>query len=85
MTNDDRELIKQNLEGEVAFNHNEPPPFAEPPDAAETLRLLERVSRMPDIRFEKVAQMRELIAGGNLETPERIEGTLRRLAEELGL
>ncbi len=32
-----------------------------------------------------LAQMRELIAGGNLETPERIEGTLRRLAEELGL
>jgi hypothetical protein len=28
--------------------------------------------------------MRRLIALGRIETPERIEGTLRRLLEELG-
>jgi negative regulator of flagellin synthesis FlgM len=55
------------------------------PDMAETLRLLEQISRMPDIRFEKVQQMRELIAEGQFETPERVDGAVRRLMEELGL
>ena len=85
MTRDDRELMKQHLEGDVAFGHTDLPPPAEAPDMAETLRLLARVSRMPAIRFEKVRQMRELIAEGKLETPERIDATVRRLIEELGL
>ena len=85
MTNNDRELMKQNLESVAGPARAEPPPFSEAPDVAETLRLLERVSRMPDIRFDKVAEMRELIAKGTFETPERIDGAIRRLAEELGL
>ena len=85
MTSDDRELIKQHLEGDVAFGHTDPPPFVEAPDMRETLRFLEKVSRMPDIRFDKVQQMRDLIARGNLETPGRIEGTVRRLMDDLGL
>jgi hypothetical protein len=40
---------------------------------------------MPDIRFEKVQQARELIEQGQFETPERMDGTVRRLMEELGL
>jgi len=85
MTSDDRELIKQHLEGDVASGDTDPPPFVEAPDMAETLRFLEKVSRMPDIRFDKVQQARELIARGDLETPQRIDGTLRRLMDELGL
>lgn len=85
MTSDDRELIKQHLEGDVAFGRTDPPPFVEAPDMAETLRFLEKVSRMPDIRFDKVQQARELIARGDLDTPQRIDGTVRRLLEELGL
>ena len=85
MTSDDRELIKQHIEGDVAFGHTGPPPPTEAPDMAETLRFLEKVSRMPDIRFDKVQQVRQLIATGKLETPERIEGTVRRLMDELGL
>jgi len=85
MTSDDRELIKQHLEGDVAFGHTDPPPFTKAPDMAETLRFLEKVSRMPDIRFDKVHEMRELIARGEFETPERIEGAVRRLMDELGL
>jgi hypothetical protein len=73
------------VDAEADLGRTEPPPMAEPPDMAETLRLLEKVSRMPDIRFEKVQQMRELIAEGKLETPERIDGTIRRLMEDLGL
>ncbi len=85
MTSDDPELIKQDLEGDVAFGHTDPPPPTEAPDMAETLRFLEKVSRMPDIRFDKVQQVRELIAKGKLETPERIKGAVRRLMDELGL
>jgi len=43
-----------------------------------------RAPQPPDIRHDKVRQMRRLIALGRLETPERIEGTVRRLLEELG-
>ena len=84
MKNDDGELMKQDLQAEAHVPET-PPPFVEPPDVAETLRLLEKVSRMPDIRFEQVQRMRELIAEGKLETPERVNGTVRRLMEELGL
>ena len=62
-----------------------PPPPAEALDMTETLRLLEKISRMPDIRFEKVQQMRDLIARGELETEERLDITVRRLMEDLGL
>ena len=85
MNKDERELIKHDVASDVAFGHTETPPFAKAPDMTETMRLLERVSRMPDIRFEKVHAMRQLIAEGRLETPDRIEGTLRRVMEELGL
>jgi hypothetical protein len=86
MAMEDRELIKHDVTGEsVPVHPVEHPPFAKAPDMAETLRLLERISRMPDIRFEKVNAMRELIAKGQLETPQRIDGTVRRLMEDLGL
>jgi hypothetical protein len=85
MSDEERELMRHQVDGETAFGHADPPPFAEAPDMAETIRLLERVSRLPDIRFELVQEMRELITQGKLETPERIDGTVRRLMEELGL
>ena len=85
MNDEQPELIKHDVDEQIAFGQTEPPPLVEAPDAAETLRLLERVSRLPAVRFELVQQMRELIAQGKLETPERIDGTVRKLMEELGL
>ena len=85
MRDEKQELMKHDLVGDAAVGQPEVPPFVEAPDAAETLRLLAKVSRMPDIRFEKVQRMRELMAEDKLETPERVEGTVRRLLEELGL
>ena len=85
MNHDDRELMKHEIQPEISLGPTEVPPFAKAPDMAETLRLLEKISRMPDIRFEKVQQARELIARGQFETPERVDGTVRRLMEELGL
>jgi hypothetical protein len=85
MNDEQPELMKHDLEEQIVFDQTEPPPFVEAPDAVETHRLLERVSRLPAVRFELVQQMRELIAQGKLETPERIDGTVRKLMEELGL
>jgi len=80
-----RKMMRQNIPEEAPCHEATPPPMGGTPDVAETLRLLERISRMPDIRFEKVQQMQELIAEGRFETPERIDGAVRRLMEELGL
>ena len=48
-------------------------------------RLIEKAKQIPEIRADKVRQMRRLIALGRLETPERIAGAARKIAEELGL
>jgi len=53
--------------------------------AAEDERLAERVMKLPDIRSDKVQRTRELIARGEFETPERIDGAVRQLMGELGL
>ena len=47
--------------------------------------LVARLKRLPEVRPEKVRQMRHLLARGKLDTPERIEGAVRRLMEELSL
>jgi hypothetical protein len=54
-------------------------------ERARIRRLVEKVRQMPDIRADKVRQMRRLIALGRLETPDRIDGAARRIAKELGL
>jgi len=77
--------MRQSIPEEAPYSEATPPPMGGTPDIAETLRLLEKISRMPDMRFKKVQQMRELIAQGGFETPERMDGTVRRLMEELGL
>ena len=61
------------------------PVFDETAERARMRRLIERARQLPDIRIDKVRQMRRLIALGRLETPERINETARRVLEELGL
>jgi hypothetical protein len=82
---EDREPLKHDLTSEPVLGPTDPPPFAQAPDAAETLRLLDRVSRLPAVRMEQVQRMRELIAADTFETPQRVDGTVARLMEELGL
>jgi hypothetical protein len=53
--------------------------------AAETRRFVELVRGLPEVRVEKVRRIRSLIARGKLETPECIEGAVRRLIEEQDL
>lgn len=46
-------------------------------------RMLEGIDRLPEIRHEKVEEIRRQIASGVYETPEKLELALDRLIDEL--
>jgi len=46
-------------------------------------RLLERIHEMPEVRQDRVAQIRAQIANGTYETPEKLEIALERLLDEI--
>ncbi|ADV63156.1 Anti-sigma-28 factor FlgM family protein [Isosphaera pallida ATCC 43644] len=46
-------------------------------------QILEGIHRLPEIRFERVEEIRRQIAEGNYETPEKLEIALDRLLDEL--
>ena len=52
-------------------------------EISDSARYLGEIRKLPDIRLDKVQQARDLIATGQFETPERIDGTVDRLLHEL--
>ncbi len=62
-------------------SHPAPADRAEISDRARFLALLRDV---PPIRKEKVEALRAMIEAGEYETPERIDGAVDKLLEELG-
>ena len=46
-------------------------------------QMLDGISRLPEIRHEKVEEIRQQIASGTYETPEKIQIALDRLLDEL--
>ncbi len=50
---------------------------------SEEAQLLARLAEVPDIRMEKVAELKELITTGRYESREKIEKAVDRLLEEL--
>ena len=46
-------------------------------------QMLDGISRLPEIRHEKVEEIRKQIASGSYETPEKIQVALDRLFDEL--
>lgn len=46
-------------------------------------RMLDGVAQLPEIRHERVAEIRSQIAAGVYETPEKLEIALDRLLDEL--
>ena len=46
-------------------------------------QMLDGISRLPEIRHEKVEEIRQQIASGTYETPEKIQVALDRLLDEL--
>ena len=51
-------------------------------EISDSARYLSELKKLPDVRSDKVQQARELIASGQFETPDRINGTVDRLLEE---
>jgi negative regulator of flagellin synthesis FlgM len=45
--------------------------------------MLEGIDRLPEIRYERVAEIRSQIAAGVYETPEKMEIAMDRLLDEL--
>ena len=78
-------MIRVSLALQDVANSSKSPSPRDLAEAARGRRLVQRVKQLPDIRADKVRRMRRLIALGRMETPERINGTARRIAEELGL
>ncbi|HVR75463.1 MAG TPA: flagellar biosynthesis anti-sigma factor FlgM [Planctomycetota bacterium] len=52
-------------------------------EISEEARLLNKLAEAPDIRADRVEALRELIASGKFETPERISGAVEKILEEL--
>ena len=47
-------------------------------------QMLDGISRLPEIRHERVAEVRAQIASGVYETPAKLDVALDRLLDELG-
>jgi anti-sigma28 factor (negative regulator of flagellin synthesis) len=52
-------------------------------EISDSARYLGEIKKNP-VREAKVQDMKSLIASGQFETPERIDGTVNRLLEEMG-
>ncbi len=52
-------------------------------EISEEAQLLARLAEVPDVRMEKVEELRELITTGRYESREKIEKAVDRLLEEL--
>ena len=51
---------------------------------SDTARLVELAGQLPDIRLDRVSQIRQQIAEGTYETDEKINIALNRLLDEIG-
>ena len=53
-------------------------------EISDVARFLDELARMPEIRAEKVEQVRRAIAEGTYLTPEKLDLAIERLLNELG-
>ena len=52
-------------------------------EISDSARYLGEIKKLPEVREQKVQAARDAIASGRFETPERINGTVDRLLQEL--
>ncbi len=80
--------------GRIDFRRIQPQPPAESVNAvpggigdrleiSEVARLLERLASVPEIRMDRVEQLRALILSGQYETPDKIARVVEKIMEEL--
>jgi negative regulator of flagellin synthesis FlgM len=60
------------------------PPIQDELQISEAAQRLADAQEVREIRWDKVRQIREQIAAGTYETPEKLEIALRRLLQRLG-
>jgi negative regulator of flagellin synthesis FlgM len=53
-------------------------------EISEMGRILDEISRVPDVRADKVAELRHAIQAGTYETPEKLEIAVERLLADIG-
>ena len=59
-------------------------PIQDELEISDAARLLEKVNDLPDIRQDRVDQIRTQIAAGTYETDEKLQVALGRLLDEIG-
>ncbi len=52
--------------------------------AAEAANLIDQVKHLPEVRQERIDQIRAQIASGTYETPDKVEVAISRFLDELG-
>jgi hypothetical protein len=52
-------------------------------EISDSARYLAEIKKLPDIRDEKVQAARDLIASGQIDSPDRLNGTVDALMKEL--
>ena len=52
-------------------------------EISDAARLSEALARVPDIRTDKVARAKDMIANATLDTPENMDVALNRMMEDL--
>ena len=62
-----------------------PPRPSDRVELSERARYLGKLTRLPDVRSDLIASVRDQIAAGTYQTMDRLEGAIQSLAEELGL
>lgn len=63
--------------------HSVPGGIGDRVEISEVARLLDKLASVPEIRMDRVEELRALIESGKYETPERIAGAVERILEEL--
>jgi hypothetical protein len=58
-------------------------PVTDRVEISEHARLLEKLSELPAVRADRVAEVVRLIESGAYETPERIAGAVEKLLDEI--
>jgi negative regulator of flagellin synthesis FlgM len=53
-------------------------------DISSAGQFLDKISQMPDIRQDRVSQLRAAIAQGNYETDDKLSGAISGLLDEIG-
>lgn len=59
-------------------------PLGDQLDISPAAELLNKLSEIPDIRADRVQAIREAIASGQYETPDKLDLALERLLDEIG-